>query len=85
MSMLVSDKMFKKIIAPYVDDASAKTNTRYSYPAIVVDNGIEYFVSTLKYDSRSGFGVPFTFHFEYNGNIIHGMNCFRIVIISIVT
>ena len=71
--MFINNKLFKKIITPFIDNPSARKGTQYSYPAIAIDTGDEYIVSYLYYANRPDlpFNVPFTFHFEYDGKTIH--------------
>ena len=74
--MYINNKVFRKITAPFINNPSAKKGTQYSYPAIVLDTGEEFIISSLNYENRPDlpFNIPFTFHFEYRGNIIHEDN-----------
>ena len=71
--MYINNKVFKKITTPFINNPSAKKGTQYIYPAIVLDTGEEYIISSLNYENRPdlSFDIPFTFHFEYKENIIH--------------
>lgn len=71
--MFRNNKLFRKITAPYVDNPCMKNGTVYTYPAVVIDTGGDYIVSSLKYENRPDldFGIPFSFDFNYGDMSVH--------------
>lgn len=75
--MYRNNKLFRKIVAPYVENSPADENSKNrDYPALVVDLGDDYVVSSITYkkDANSDFRRPFSFDFEYEGHSIHEEN-----------